>query len=91
MATFWEIVAHSVDHKNIFDYLLYGISYFPFWFWVLDLGSDCFGCILFTFIIRVLVVVLCGGQKSLPAYPFSALILHILRACLQSFSTNPVP
>ena len=42
-------------------------------------------CILFSLIIRVLVVVLCGGPKILPAHPFNALILPILRCCLQPF------
>ena len=38
MATFGEIAAHSVYHRfsSYFDY----ISYFPFWFLGLDLGSD---------------------------------------------------
>ena len=37
-----EIAAHSVDHmfSLYFDYC--NFSYFPFWFWRLDLGSDCF-------------------------------------------------
>ena len=43
-------------------------------------------CIRFTFSIRVLVVVPCGGPKMLPAHPFNDLIFQILRGCLQSFS-----
>ena len=39
------IAAHSVDHmfSLYFDYIcICNISYFPFWFSGLDLGSDCF-------------------------------------------------
>ena len=32
------------------------------------------------------MVVLCGGPKNSPAHPFNALILPILRGCLQPFS-----
>ena len=34
---------HSVD--NVFSFILTdcNFSYFPFWFWVRDLGSDCTG------------------------------------------------
>ena len=41
MADFWEIAAHSVDNMSSL-YLDCNISYFPFRFWGLDLGSNCF-------------------------------------------------
>ena len=46
---------------------------------------------LFTLHIRALVVVPCGGLKSLPVHSFNALIIPILRGCLQSLFNIPVP
>ena len=53
MATFWKIAAHSVDHMfSICILTICNISYLPFGFWGLDLGSIASVsdlCILFTF------------------------------------------
>ena len=41
MATFWEIAAHSVDHMFSLCLTICNLSYFPFWFFGVDLGFDC--------------------------------------------------
>ena len=47
---------------------------------------------LFTCHIRALVVVPCGGpKKGVPVHSFNALIIPILRGCLQSLFNIPVP
>ena len=96
MATFWEIAALLVDNISIFVLTtsICNISYFSFGFvgWIWALVASVPGlCMRFALIIRVLVVVPCGGPKRLPTHPCNALVLPILKGCLQSFSIIPAP
>ena len=64
-------------------------------FWGQDMGSDCissWSLLIFLFCISELLW-LCRvvALKSLPVHSFNALIIPILRGCLQSLFNIPVP
>ena len=70
-------------------------KHFPFWFWGQDMGSDCissWSLLIFLLCISELLW-LCSvvALKSLPVHSFNALIIPILRGCLQSLFNIPVP
>ena len=62
MATFWKIAANSVDIFSLCILTICNFSYFPFRFWVLDLGSDCFN----SWILHTFYFFLNTGLKAFP-------------------------